>query len=154
MKSSGHVIVRAMKAVDRDVVREMIKALYENLRAPAEYMTDQKIDATFAQLDLQPRHLELDVFEVEGVVVGYALLFKFWYNEFGGMVLNIDELFVLSDFRDRGIASHYLSTLTTRKNDYVGLSLEVLPRNEKALALYKRNGFSEKETLTLYKLLE
>jgi len=145
---------RAMKPVDRDIVRGMIRTLYDTLHAPVGYMTDQKIDATFAQVQRQTGYLELDVFEVDANVVGYALLFKFWYSEFGGMILNIDELFVLPDFRDRGIASHYLSTLAKQKSDYVALSLEVLPQNEKALALYKRIGFSEKETLTLYKLLE
>jgi len=154
MNRSHSVIYRAMTATDLDIVRGMVKELYERLGAPAGYMTDQKINATFAQLQRQTGYLELDVFEVDATVVGYALLFKFWYSEFGGMMLNIDELFVLPDFRNRGIASHYLSTLTKRKSDYVALSLEVLPQNEKALALYKRIGFAEKETLTLYRLLE
>jgi len=154
MTDTDNIIYRAMKPADRGIVRRMIRALYENLHAPAGYMTDQKIDATFAQLQRQSGYLELDVFEVNAAVVGYALLFKFWYNEFGGMILNIDELFVLPAFRDRGIASRYLSTLAKRKSDYAALSLEVLPQNEKAMALYKRIGFSEKETLTLYKLLE
>jgi len=154
MNGSDNVIYRAMNPVDRDIVRGMSKALYDSLGAPAGYMTDQKIDATFAQVLRQTGYLELDVFEIDATIVGYALLFKFWYSEFGGMILNIDELFIHPDFRDRGIASHYLSTLTKRKGDYVALSLEVLPQNEKALALYKRIGFAEKETLTLYKLLE
>jgi ribosomal protein S18 acetylase RimI-like enzyme len=154
MKAMNSFVYRAMKPDDHNVVRNMVKALYASLQAPDGYMTDEKIDATFARLSVPSGHLELDVFECDGFVVGYALMFKFWYNEFGGMILNIDELFVLPDFRSRGIASHYLSTLGERKDDYVALALEVLPENERAHALYKRMGFTEKETRTLYKFLE
>lgn len=149
----NNIHFRPMKTEDRDGIRNMIKLLYESLHAPEGYVTDQKIDATFEHLRLPTAQLELDVFELNGVIVGYALLFKFWYNEFGGMVLNIDELFVLPDFRDSGIASRYITTLSERVDKFVALSLEVLPRNERAMALYKRIGFLEKETIALYKPL-
>ena len=142
-----------MQPTDRSIVAEMMKSLYVSLGAPADYMTDEKITATFNQFERQPGSLEIDVFEIGSTIVGYALLFKFWYNEYGGMVLNVDELFVLPDFRSRGISSLYLSALGERKN-YVALSLEVLPENKKAFALYTRKGFVEKETVTLHKLLE
>jgi ribosomal protein S18 acetylase RimI-like enzyme len=148
------LIFRPMKLEESDIVAEMIKTLYRTLKAPAEYMTDKKIAATFKQLQLQPESLEMDVFEINKTIVGYALLFKFWYNEYGGMVLNIDELFVDPDFQSRGIASLYLSELSKKRDDYVALSLEVLPENKGAYSLYKRIGFQEKETITLHKLLE
>jgi len=154
MNATDRFVYRAMKPDDHDVVRTMMKALYASLHAPDGYMTDEKIDATFARLSVSPDHLQLDVFECDGAVVGYALMFKFWYNEFGGMVLNVDELFVLPDFRSRGIVSHYLLTLNNRKGDYVALALEVLPENTRAHALYKRVGFLEKETQVLYKIIE
>lgn len=148
------LIFRPMQAEDTSIVAAMIKTLYRTLHAPDEYMTDQKIAATFNQLSLQPRHLAIDVFEINKNIVGYALLFKFWYNEFGGMVLNIDELFVNPDFQGQGIASFYLSELSKKKGEYVALSLEVLPENQGAYSLYKRVGFEEKATVPLYKLLE
>lgn len=147
-------IFRPMRTEDHSTVATMMKALYRALQVPDGYITDEKIIATIQQLEQQPTHLCLEVFEVDRRVVGYALLFKFWYNEFGGMVLNIDELFVEPEFRSRGIAVRYLSELQERKEkDYVALSLEVLPQNERAYSLYKRAGFKEKETVTLYKIL-
>jgi ribosomal protein S18 acetylase RimI-like enzyme len=153
-KPKSTPVFRPMRAEDRSTVAGMMKALYRALQLPDGYLTDAKIDATMKQLQVQPMHLSLEVFELDGRVVGYALLFKFWYNEFGGMVLNIDELFVEPDFRSKGIAARYLSLLQEReKRDYVALSLEVLPKNERAYSLYKRAGFNEKETVTLYKIL-
>jgi ribosomal protein S18 acetylase RimI-like enzyme len=147
------LIVRPFKSEDQNTVFQMIKALYQSLGASDDYMTEEKIQATFQQLTLQPTTLQLEVFEFNQTIVGYALLFKFWYNEYGGMVLNIDELFVIPEFRGKGVASSYLSSLKKRKGDCVALSLEVLPDNKGAYDLYKRNGFKEKETVTLYKLL-
>jgi GNAT superfamily N-acetyltransferase len=144
---------RPMRASDSSIVAEMIKSLYRILGASEGYMTDEKIAATFRQLTLSPSPIEIEVFEMDKTIVGYALLFRFWYNEYGGMVLNIDELFVNPEHRGRGIASHYLSTLSGRKQDHVALSLEVLPENKGACALYQRIGFLEKETKTLHKLL-
>src|SRR6478609_9964603 len=147
------VIFRSMQVEDQKVIAEMVKLLYRSLRAPDDYMTDKKIAATFEQLHVQPEYLKLDVFEVDEKIVGYALLFKFWYNEFGGTVWNIDELFVQPEFQRQGISSSYLSSLSKRTADRVALSLEVLPQNKGAYDLYKRTGFQEKETVTLYKLL-
>jgi len=131
----------------------MIKVLYQSLQAPDDYITDEKIDATFKQVQLQTGYLQLEVFDINKTIIGYALLFQFWYNEFGGMVLNIDELFIKPEYRDQGIASLYLSEVSKRRG-YVALSLEVLPENKKAYDLYKRNGFMEKETVALYRLIE
>ena len=116
-------------------------------------MTDEKINASFEQNLLQPEQVKIEVFEYNATIVGYALLFTFWYNEFGGKVLNVDELYVQPAFQSQGIVSRYLNELN-RKKEYAALSLEVLPENERAYALYKRMGYTEKETITLYKLLE
>jgi ribosomal protein S18 acetylase RimI-like enzyme len=149
------LVFRPMEFDDRGIVADMMKALYRSLDAPDDYMTEKKIAATFRQLHLQPGHLQLDVFEINKTIAGYALLFKFWYNEYGGMMLNIDELFVHPAFRGQGIASRYLSELSQKKNEYVALSLEVLSQNKTAYDLYKRKGFNEKdESITLFKLLE
>ena len=148
------IVFRPMREADRTIVAAMIQSLYKSLDAPEGYMTYEKISATFEQTYLQPDYLNIEVFESNETIVGYALLFKFWYNEFGGMILNIDELYVTPDFQRRGIASLYLSGLEKRNEGYVGLSIEVLPENKKAYALYKKMGYMEKETKQLYKLLK
>ena len=148
------IIFRPMQEGDQGTVADMMKALYQALNTPEDYMTDEKIARTFQQLLVQPEDLKIDVFEINQKIVGYALLFKFWYNEFGGMVWNIDELYVHPDFQSKGIVSAYVTQLSKNTASGVALSLEVLPRNKRAYALYKRLGFTEKETVTLYRLLE
>ena len=142
-----------MRPDDAGVVADMIKSLYQRLGAPEGYMNDDKIKLTFDQLFKHPGSIEVDVFECNNEIAGYALLFNYWYNEFGGRVLNIDELFVKEEFRGRGIAKDYLNVLLSRK-EFVAHTLEVLPENENAYALYKKSGSEKKETITLARMLE
>ncbi len=142
-----------MRPDDAGVVADMIKSLYQSLGAPEGYMNDDKIRLTFDQLFKNPGSIEVDILECNGDIAGYALLFSYWYNEFGGWVLNIDELFVKEEFRGRGNAKDYLNVLLSRK-EFVAHTLEVLPENENAYALYKKSGFEKKETITLARMLE
>lgn len=134
------------------LVRKMIKDLYADLRAPQDWMTDEKIAATFKRFESDPKHLRIEVFEVDDKIAGYSILFDFWYNEFGGMVLNIDELYIVPEFRSNGLASMYIEKLAA-ETEYKALSLEASPHNKRAFALYKKLGFEEKETRMLYKVL-
>jgi ribosomal protein S18 acetylase RimI-like enzyme len=151
--ATGVPFFRPMQPEDEKLITEMIMALYHSLGAPDGYMTIGKIKATFEQIHMQSDSLQLDVFEMDGEIAGYATLFSYWYNEFGGRVLNVDELFIKPEFRGRGISTQYLTELSKPTKKYVALSLEVLPSNEGAYSLYKRIGFREKETITLYKML-
>jgi len=151
---SNTPLFRPMRPGDENAIAAMMKSLYKALHAPDNYMTDKKINATFEQVRKQSGYLQIDVFEIGGEITGYATLFKYWYNEFGGMVLNVDELFVKPEFRDRGIATLYLTELSKNTKEFVAMSLEVLPANKGAFSLYKRAGFAAKETVALYKMLE
>ena len=74
---------------------------------------------------------------------GYALLVPFWSNEFGGNVVVVDELFVIPEARNRGIARNFFRFLDEQRPfNAVALALEVSPGNTGALRLYQSLGFS------------
>jgi GNAT superfamily N-acetyltransferase len=86
------------------------------------------------------------VFEAEGRIVGYALLINFWSNEYGGIVLNIDELYVVPERRGAGTGTAFLNYLAAgHPGDCVALKLEVLPYNRRALRLYEKLGFEKSD---------
>lgn len=78
--------------------------------------------------------------------VGYALLISFWSNELGGAVCNIDELFILPEWRGKGFATHLLTEILQNRQIWpevpVALELEVSPANHRAQSLYRKLGFS------------
>ena len=79
-------------------------------------------------------------------VAGYALLIPYWSNEFGGIVVLLDELLVEQQFRGQGIGRAFLRFLDEhRPFEAVALALEVSPKNAGARALYESMGFEERK---------
>jgi len=79
------------------------------------------------------------------VLHGYALLAWYWSNEWGGVVLLLDELFVDEEFRGRGIATSFLKHIEQeRPFGAVVVALEVSSRNPRARSLYESMGFTDR----------
>lgn len=111
-------------------------------------------ERTFAQFKAHPDQGGIIVFEADTELVGYAILINFWSNEFGGNVLNVDELYVVPNWRGQGIGTGLMEYLiTTKYNQAVMLQLEVSPDNERARKLYTSLGFVTYKNETLTKML-
>ncbi len=136
---------RKMEEADQEGVAGMIMAFYEEAGG-AQFMNRGMIERTFRQLAAHPDYGSVVVFEADGRMVGYALLINFWSNEYGGIVLNIDELYVVPERRGAGIGTAFLNYLAAEHpGDCVALKLEVLPYNRRALRLYEKLGFEKSD---------
>lgn len=81
---------------------------------------------------------------------GYAVLIPYWSNEFGGVLLFVDELFVRDGFRNQGIGHRFFDYLEQQRPfGAVALALEVNPNNERAHRLYDSIGFVKRRNATL-----
>lgn len=106
-------------------------------------MTEQKIRNTIATLAAKPDLGSILMIETGDETVGYAILINFWSNEYGGIMLNIDELYVAPQHRGKGFATGFIRHLTeTRYNEAVALQLEVSTKNHSARRLYNSLGFT------------
>jgi ribosomal protein S18 acetylase RimI-like enzyme len=138
---SAEVVYRPMAAGEEGLVREMIKDLYHDDQAEP-FMTDAKIEHTFRQLQQHPDYGQVMVMEKGLEIIGYAILLNFWSNEYGGIILYIDELYIVPSYRSRGLGKHFIQFLKDKRpNECVALKLEVLPYNTRALKLYQQLGF-------------
>ena len=142
---------RKFKTADSKIVAELIKNLY--LEDPGgKPMSLQKIQNTFDALLQHPDRGTIMILEYEGKIIGYAILINFWSNEFGGNILNIDELYIKQGFRSRGIGTNFIKYLVDNKfGNSVAMQLEVTPENNPARKLYERLGFNihKNDTMTL-----
>ena len=139
---------------ERSAVEEMILNLYTNDgKELNEYMSREKIRPTLDRALTHPDNLRMQVFKEKEQIIGYALLYAFWSNEYGGIVLTLDELYILPLFRNRGISTFYIQTLEDKNSSYVLFALEVMPENDKAKSLYSRLGFKENRRTFMNKKL-
>ena len=84
-------------------------------------------------------------FEYEGVLAGYGMIAKSYSTEAGGHCVWIEDIYVLPEFRGRGIGTTVLNRCITETP--TPLFLYVFKRNVGAIKLYSRTGFSVSEDL-------
>lgn len=103
---------------------------------------------TLEVLRAEPSRGHAVVAELNGQIVGYALLIAFWSNELGGELCVVDEIYVLEAFRRRGLVTELITALrdsdTLWSREAVAIGLEVSPSNAVARSLFQKLGFTGK----------
>ncbi len=128
------------KSQDQDRLLAMVNAFH------AEQGIEMGDEARLAGIEPLLNGSPLGVAYLMGPVrapVGYVIVCFGWSVEFGGMDGFIDELYVRSAVRGRGIATEVLTTLPQALADagIRALHLEVDRDNAAAQRLYARAGF-------------
>ena len=127
----------------------MITSLYDE-DPEGEQISEFKINNTIIEFQENPQKLNIYMFKNCNENIGYAILVFFWSNEFGGNIINIDELYVVEKHRGKGIATKFLYYVEGIEK-IEALQLETTPSNQNALEYYKRLGFLPSENTHLIK---
>jgi ribosomal protein S18 acetylase RimI-like enzyme len=129
----------------------MMRAYYE--------FDDIEFDPTRARLALEQLiredHGRAWVVQLDDRLAGYFIVLYGFSLEYGGRVLEIDELFVTAEFRGHGLGKAILKFVEAQAREIgvVVLSLETEPDNENAQAFYGRHGFTKLERHVMRKRL-
>jgi len=128
---------------DDDGLVEMCRELYRE--DPGSLAGDERqMRETLATLRREPWRGRAAVLDVGQQVLGYALLIAFWSNELGGAVCQVDELYVMRDFRGRGHGAALFEAIERGDvwpEPVVAVALGTTPGNTRARRLYERLGF-------------
>ena len=82
------------------------------------------------------------ILEYEGQPAGYGLIAKTFSQEAGGYVYWLEELYILEEFRSKGLGSEFFAYVEEHKEEGVlRFRLEVEEDNTRAAALYERLGY-------------
>lgn len=134
-------------------LEQMILAFYRE-DPPGQEMHPQKIRRTVQELLSHLEKGNINLFCVKDAVVGYAIVIYYWSNEYGGNIASIDEFYVKSLWRGKGIGTSFLKHVATSNVGILkGIQLEVTPPNNKAFTYYSRNRFSPKANRHLFRKL-
>ena len=100
---------------------------------------------TLEVLRTHPERGRVAVLQLQGTIVGYAVLINLWDNEQGGELCVVDELYVAPSHRGSGHATALLQGIAKGCEVWptppAGVQLEVSPDNAEARRLYERLGF-------------
>jgi GNAT superfamily N-acetyltransferase len=131
--------IRKIERGDRDIYISMAKEFYSS-PAVLENIPEKNITDSFEEFVSGTPFGDAFIFEENGKTVGYGVLAYTYSQEAGGKVVWLEEIFISSDMRGKGMGSAFI--------DYVKENiparryrLETEPENEKAAALYVRKGF-------------
>jgi GNAT superfamily N-acetyltransferase len=111
-----------------------------------------RVATLLAQLISEPQRGACWVAEADGRLAGYLLAVFVFSLEHGGLMAEIDEVFVSDEFRSAGLGS-LLVTRAERdlaERGMVRLQLQLGVRNEGARRFYQRHGFLRRAGYELF----
>lgn len=150
---SSETTFRSCRVGDLARVQELVDVLYREDHHDSITLAAE-IERTFLEFMMHPAKGRIVIFESLGQIVGYAICVFFWSNEYGGNIIEIDELVVSDASRGLGIGTGFFEWLQKEyEGHYIGLSLQVSHSNLNAQRLYERLGFNLSPRQHLIKLL-
>ena len=135
----NHLMFRKITEKDREFYIEAAKSFYSS-DAVDHQIPESFITRTFDELIKSDRYADAYIIEQDGQKAGYALLAKTFSQEAGGLVVWLEELFILPEFRSCGLGGEFLRFLKENIPS-ARLRLELCPSNQRACDVYMRHGF-------------
>lgn len=131
--------IRNMTAVHEEAVLEMMRVFYASPAVLSNGSEEIFRNDVAACVGGSP-YLEGYVFAEGEQLLGYAMVAKSFSTEFGKPCKWIEDLYILPDFRGQGIGTAFFAFLEEKYPESL-LRLEVEDENERAVAVYTKNGF-------------
>lgn len=134
-------MIRTITIDDKKTFIDLAKQFYST-DAVLSPIPDENFEATFQELMRSDLYTEGFLIEIDSKTAGYALIAKTFSQEAGGYVIWIEELFILPEFRGKGLGKDFFEFLF-KNRPAKRYRLEVEPENEKAIGLYLKKGFKD-----------
>ena len=143
--------IENMMPCHAEAVAQMMKTFYASpavLTNGSEEIFQKDIESCVSE---NP-YLEGFVFTKEGSAVGYGMIAKSFSTEYGRPCVWIEDLYLMPEYRGQGVGSRFFAML---EKQYPGciLRLEVEEENERAVHVYRKNGFDVMPYMEMKKLL-
>ena len=121
-------------------LKEMVFGLYDE-DPEGMPITEEKITKTVNASVSHPEKVQIIMIRGDSAIIGYGIVTFSWSNEYGGDTVNIDELYVKRENRNRRVGSAFIRYILATYQSAVLFELEITPSNNGALRLYRSHGF-------------
>lgn len=144
-------MIRKVKPEDKEAYIAMSKAFYKS-DAVMHDIPEEHFYRTFEELMSGSPYADAYIVEQDGKAVGYTLLAITYSNEAGGLVLWIEEIYILPEYRGKGYGTEIFEFLDKEYGNKVArIRLEVEETNSRAIRLYNKLGFKYLDYKQMYK---
>jgi phosphoribosylglycinamide formyltransferase-1 len=152
LRRDGEIALRPLVAADAAALLDMVLAFH----AEDGHPLSAGAEAAIRQLCAGDPLARGWFVELAGRIVGYAVLTLGFSVEYLGRDAFIDDLYLVTDVRGRGVGGRVMTLLEAeaRAQGVRALHLEVDPDNARCLALYRRLGFAETGRRLMFKRLD
>lgn len=134
-------MIRELKQEDRELYLKMAHDFYHS-PAVLHPVPDSYFERTFEECINGGTYVRAFILEYDGQPAGYGLIAKTFSQEAGGYVYWLEELYILEEFRSKGLGSEFFAYVEEHKEEGVlRFRLEVEEDNTRAAALYERLGY-------------
>lgn len=131
--------IRYMEEKDRQQILEMMRVFYAS-EAVFSNGSEEIFNADIDHCISDDPYLEGYIFESDHGVQGYAMVAKSFSTEFGRHCIWIEDIYIKNEYRGLGIGSLFLQFIEEKYPRSL-LRLEVEAENERAVHVYKKNGY-------------
>ncbi len=136
-------MIREAEKKDKKLYLKMAHDFYHS-PAVLHSIPDSFIERTFEECINSIAYARLYILEWEGEPAGYGLVSKTFSQEAGGYVYWLEELYIIEQYRSKGLGSEFFAYVESNKEEGVTrFRLEVEPENIRAGELYKRLGYQQ-----------
>ena len=144
-------MIRKIELKDREAFVAMANEFYHS-DAVLHSIPESNIEKTFDELMAGSPYIDGYIFECDGEKAGYSLLSITYSNEAGGLVVWVEEIYILPKFQGRGIGKEYMDFVEEAYKDKAArFRLEVEEENERAIKIYEKKGYRQLDYLQMYK---
>ncbi len=134
-----NIVIRKIEEKDRDSYLTLTEKFYKTDGVMADIPCVYR-ERCFEECIRSDVYAECYLAEIDNTAAGYVLLAKTFSQEGGGLTVWVEEIYVLPEFRGKGVAKNLLSFVIDA-HPVVRYRLEVEPDNENAIDIYKKLGF-------------
>lgn len=134
-------MIRKITEADREIYLEFSRIFYDSPAVDAPIPESHRI-AAFEEMVSSDERLVGVFLECDGKPVGYGLASKMYSQEAGGIQLWLEELFILPEYRSRGLGREFFAYMESLPN-VARTRLEYAKGNARAVALYRKLGYED-----------